>query len=100
MGNIIEERRKKAWSHATYVILNRVRREAVIGTLFIYGGKDYFLTPDDAVDTIFVTMGVLKKMWERDGVKPTKKLFAEVCPDATIGALAANMWRDPFRYWR
>ncbi len=61
MGNIIEARRRKAWSHATYVILNRVRREAVIGTLFIYGGKDYFLTPDDAVNTIFVTMGVLKK---------------------------------------
>lgn len=67
--------------------LEQSAAEAVIGTLFIYGGKDYFLTPDDAVDTIFVTMGVLKKMWERDGVKPTKKLFAVACPDATISVL-------------
>ena len=50
--NIIEKRRRKAWVHATMVIMNKVIREASTGTIFIYGetlyGKDYFLTPDDA----------------------------------------------------
>lgn len=49
--NIIEKRRRKAWAHATMVIMNKVIREASTGTIFIYGetlyGKDYFLTPDD-----------------------------------------------------
>lgn len=83
--NIIEKRRRKAWAHATMVIMNKVIREASTGTIFIYGetlyGKDYFLTPDDALDAVLVTMGVLRKLWERDGVRPSKRLFAEVCPD-------------------
>lgn len=70
--NIIEKRRRKAWAHATMVIMNKVIREASTGTIFIYGetlyGKDYFLTPDDALDAVLVTMGVLRKLWERDGV--------------------------------
>lgn len=102
--NIIERRRRKAWAHATAVIMNKVIREASTGILFIYGetfhGKDYLLTPDDAVDSVLVTMGVLRKLWERDGVKPTKRLFAEVCPDKAIGAVVRSMWREPFRYWR
>ena len=52
--NIIEERRRRAWAHATSVVMNKVIREASIGILFIYGealhGKDYFITPDDALD--------------------------------------------------
>lgn len=71
--NIIEKRRRKAWAHATMVIMNKVIREASTGTIFIYGetlyGKDYFLTPDDALDAVLVTMGVLRKLWERDGVR-------------------------------
>lgn len=59
--NIIEERRRKAWAHATRVILTKVINDASTGILFIYGetlhGKDYFLTPDDALDAVFVTMG-------------------------------------------
>ena len=94
--NIIEERRRRAWAHATSVVMNKVIREASIGILFIYGealhGKDYFITPDDALD-------VLRKLWERDGVRPTRRLFAEVCPDRAIGAVVARMWREPFRYW-
>ena len=90
--NIIEKRRRKAWAHATMVIMNKVIREASTGTIFIYGetlyGKDYFLT-----------MGVLRKLWERDGVRPSKRLFAEVCPDRAIGAVVMKMWREPFRYW-
>ena len=54
--NIIEKRRRKAWAHATMVIMNKVIREASTGTIFIYGetlyGKDYFLTPDDALDML------------------------------------------------
>lgn len=77
------------------VIMNKVIREASTGTIFIYGetlcGKDYFLTPDDALDAVLVTMGVLRKLWER--------LFAEVCPDRAIGAVVMKMWREPFRYW-
>lgn len=65
--NIIEKRRRKAWAHATMVIMNKVIREASTGTIFIYGetlyGKDYFLTPDDALDAVLVTMGVLRKLW-------------------------------------
>lgn len=102
--NIIEERRRRAWAHATSVVMNKVIREASIGILFIYGealhGKDYFITPDDALDAVLVTMGVLRKLWERDGVRPTRRLFAEVCPDRTIGAVVARMWREPFRYWK
>lgn len=49
--NIIEKRRRKAWAHATMVIMNKVIREASTGTIFIYGetlyGKDYFLTPHE-----------------------------------------------------
>lgn len=102
--NIIEERRRRAWSHATRVILGKVIDEASTGILFIYGevlhGKDYFLTPDDALDSILVTMGVLRKLWESDGVRPTKRLFAEICPDKAIGTVVARMWREPFRYWK
>lgn len=36
--NIIEKRRRKAWAHATMVIMNKVIREASTGTIFIYGG--------------------------------------------------------------
>ena len=101
--NIIEKRRRKAWAHATRVILTKVINDASTGTIFIYGetlyGKDYFLTPDDALDAVLVTMGVLRKLWERDGVRPSKRLFAEVCPDRAIGAVVMKMWRDPFRYW-
>lgn len=65
--NIIEERRRKAWAHATRVILTKVINDASTGTIFIYGetlyGKDYFLTPDDALDAVLVTMGVLRKLW-------------------------------------
>lgn len=64
--NIIEERRRKAWAHATAVIMNKVIREASTGILFIYGetfhSKDYFITPDDALDAVLVTMGVLGKV--------------------------------------
>ncbi len=35
--NIIEKRRRKAWAHATMVIMNKVIREASTGTIFIYG---------------------------------------------------------------
>lgn len=85
--NIIEKRRRKAWAHATMVIMNKVIREASTGTIFIYGetlyGKDYFLTPDDALDAVLVTMGVLRKLWERDGVRPSKRksppLFGITC---------------------
>lgn len=101
--NIIEKRRREAWAHATMVIMNKVIREASTGIIFIYGemlyGKDYFLTPDDALDAVLVTMGVLRKLWERDGVRPSKRLFAEVCPDRSIGAVVMKMWREPFRYW-
>lgn len=102
--NIIEERRRKAWAHATTVIMNKVIGEASTGILFIYGetlhGKDYFITPDDALDSVLDTLGVLKKLWERDGVKPTRQLFAEACPDKVIGAVVMKMWREPFRYWK
>ena len=102
--NIIEERRRKAWAHATRVILTKVINDASTGILFIYGetlhGKDYFLTPDDALDAVFVTMGVLRKLWERDGVRPTRQLFSEICPDKAIGAVVMKMWREPFRYWK
>lgn len=58
--NIIEKRRRKAWAHATMVIMNKVIREASTGTIFIYGetlyGKDYFLTPDDALDAVLSRM--------------------------------------------
>ena len=51
---------------ATAVIMNKVIREASTGILFIYGetfhGKDYFITPDDALDAVLVTMGVLEKL--------------------------------------
>lgn len=61
--NIIEERRRKAWAHATTVIMNKVIGEASTGILFIYGealhGKDYFITPDDALDAVLDTMGIL-----------------------------------------
>lgn len=64
--NIIEERRRKAWAHATRVILTKVINDASTGILFIYGetfhGKDYFITPDDALDAVLVTMGVLEKL--------------------------------------
>ena len=64
--NIIKERRRRAWAHATAVIMNKVIREASTGILFIYGetfhGKDYFITPDDALDAVLVTMGVLEKL--------------------------------------
>lgn len=44
--------------------MDKVIREASTGILFIYGealhGKDYFITPDDALDAVLVTMGVLK----------------------------------------
>lgn len=50
--------------------MNKVIREASTGILFIYGetfhGKDYFITPDDALDAVLVTMGVLEKLWERE----------------------------------
>lgn len=102
--NIIEERRHKAWAYATSVVMDKVTREAYTGILFTYGealhGKDYLLTPNDALDSVLVTMGVLRKLWERDGVRPTKRLFAEVCPDKAIGAVVKNMWREPFRYWK
>lgn len=45
-------------------------------------------------------MGILRKLWERDGVRPTRWLFAEVCPDKAIGAVVMKMWREPFRYWK
>lgn len=35
--NIIEERRRKAWAHATRVILTKVINDASTGILFIYG---------------------------------------------------------------
>lgn len=102
--NIIEERRRRAWAHATSVVMNKVIREASTGILFIYGealyGKDYFITPDDALDAVLDTMGILRKLWERDGVRPTRWLFAEVCPDKAIGAVVMKMWREPFRYWK
>ena len=102
--NIIEKRREKAWCHATAVIMNKVISEVSTGILFTYGerlhGKDYFITPDDALDTVLVTMGVLRKLWERNGVRPTKERFAEVCPDKAIGAVVMNMGREPFRYWK
>lgn len=95
--NIIEKRRRKAWAHATMVIMNKVIREASTGTIFIYGetlyGKDYFLTPDDALDAVLVTMGVLRKLWERDGVRPSKRLFAEVCPDRAISRMTGRSVR-------
>lgn len=80
--NIIEERRRRAWAYATSVVMNKVIREASTGILFIYGealhGKDYFITPDDALDAVLDTMGILRKLWEDDGVRPTRRLFAEV----------------------
>lgn len=46
--------------------MNKVIREASTGILFIYGetfhGKDYFIAPDDALDAVLVTMGVLEKL--------------------------------------
>lgn len=69
--NIIEKRRHRAWAHATTVIMNKVIGEASTGILFIYGetlhGKDYFITPDNALDAVLDTMGVLRKLWERGG---------------------------------
>lgn len=87
MGNIIEERRRKAWSRAERIIVNTVKRDEIICTPY---------TDDD----ISETMQILKYSWERERVKPTKERFAEACPDKAIGAVVANMWRDPFRYWR
>lgn len=102
--DIIEERRRRAWSHATRVIWGKVIDEVFTGGLFIYGetiyGIDYFITPHDALDVVLVTMGVLRKLWERNGVRPTKRLFAEICPDKAIGTVVAKMWREPFRYWK
>lgn len=102
--NIIEERRRKAWAHATRVILTKVINDASTGILFIYGetlhGKDYFLTPDDALDAVFVTMGVLRKLWERDGVRPTRQLSLRYARQAIWMPWFMKMWREPFRYWK
>lgn len=101
--NVIEERRRKAWNHATWLILDKVIRAHAIGTLYIYAdriyGKDYSLTADIVMDAIFGTMEALREAWEREGVKPSKELFAQACPDKAIGAVVARMWRNPFRYW-
>lgn len=102
--NIIEEHRRKAWSHATKVILDKVIKAHANRTLYIYAdriyGKGcYRLTSDSALDTVFDTVEVLKEVWERERVKPTRELFAKVCPDKAIAVVVANMWRDPFRYW-
>lgn len=103
--NIIEERRRKAWLHAAKVILNKVIREEIIGTLYIHADRIYGkgcyhrLTPDSALDTVFDTMEILKEAWEHDRVKPSKERFAEACPDKAVGVVVMRMWRDPFRYW-
>lgn len=82
--NIIEERRRKAWSHAAKVISRRARN---------FSGS--WRAEHDVIDT----MEILKEAWERDRVKPSKKRFAEACPDKAIGAVVMSMRRDPFKYW-
>lgn len=103
--NIIEERRWRAWIHAERVILHKVIKAHVNGTLYIYADRIYGkggyhrLTADYAIDAVFDTVEVLRERWEREHVKPTRELFAKVCPDKAIAVVIANMWRDPFKYW-
>lgn len=101
--NIIEKRRRKAWAHATMVIMNKVIREASTGTIFIYGetlyGKDYFLTPDDAY-TVMVSDGNGGYEKRRYGVDEVKVIFDSTEEDARVDEVDVvrdyDVTRSPF----
>ena len=49
---------------------------------------------EEVVDEMFA---VLRQDLEQNGVRPTKKSFAENCPSVELGQWVLRMWTGPFR---
>lgn len=95
-----EQEREKAWNDAK----SRIMKKAVDKMLDLHhAGCELRLVRMDTHEKISVeevidlTLAVLKRDFEQNGIRPTKKSFAENCPCGEVGQWVRHMWTDPFR---
>lgn len=98
--NAQEQEQERAWRYAKSCIMGKVLGRMLRFSHF--GFSPYYVdaaTHEEVpagriVDDTFV---ILKRDFEQSGVRPTRRSFAENCPNRELGKLVLRMWRDPFR---
>lgn len=95
-----EQEREKAWSYVKsrimWKVLNKMLDWKHMGYELHMERKATHekISFEKVVDETFA---VLRQDFEQNGVRPTKKSFAENCPSVELGQWVLHMWTDPFR---
>lgn len=95
-----EQEREKVWRYAKSRVMEKVLNKMLNSSH--YGFELHMerkathekISFEEVVDETFA---VLRQDFEQNGVRPTKKSFAENCPSVELGQWVLHMWTDPFR---
>ena len=100
METLSVQEQEMAWRYAKsrimWKVLNKMLDANHVGFEMHMERKDTHekITFDEVVDETFA---VLRQDFEQNGIRPTKKSFAENCPSVELGQWVLHMWSDPFR---
>lgn len=95
-----EQEAEKAWRYAKSRIMGKVLNK-MLGSnhmgfeLHMERKATHEKTSFEKV--VDETFAVLRQDFEQNGVRPTRKSFAENCPSVELGQWVLHMWTDPFR---
>lgn len=96
-----EQEAENAWRYAKSRILekalNKMLSSAKIGGIWLHMERKATHEKISFEEVVDETFAVLRQDFEQNGVRPTKKSFAENCPSVELGQWVLRMWTDPFR---
>lgn len=95
-----EQEAEKAWRYAKSRIMEKILNKMLSSS---HGGFALHMERKATHEKISFekvvdeTFAVLRQDYEQNGVRPTRKSFAENCPSVELGQWVLHMWTDPFR---
>lgn len=95
-----EQEAENAWRYAKSRILEKVLNNMLIanrGGVALHMERKATHEKIAFEEVVDETFEVLRQDFEQNGVRPTKKSFAENCPSVELGQWVLRMRTDPFR---
>ena len=95
-----EQEAENAWRYAKSRVLEKVLNKMLSanhGGVALHMERKATHEKISFEEVVDETFAVLRQDFEQNGIRPTKKSFAENCPSVELGQWVLHMWTDPFR---